>query len=128
MKIPSIFNRVLFFISRYISIGFGAIAGNFIVSGVLPAIAPCLPTNPALFYILSLIPFSVACAAVVVAWWFFQQHGQIPDLQESKYFKMSLIKLCEESFLGGIIIMLAIRGLVLAISWYSFANLPNAGL
>ena len=112
----NILNQVLFVIGRFCITGLGVIVGNIIISKILMIKLPLLITNLAVYYVVSLIPFLSLIASLVILWRFFPEYGKIPAIEGAKSFSWFDMRFVVEAFIVGILLIIAIRGLTLAMA------------
>jgi hypothetical protein len=113
---PNILNRVLFIIGRFSLTVLGVIVGNTIISRILLIKLSLLITNSAVYFVVSLIPFLLLIASIVVLLRFFPGYGKNPAIEGGKFFSWVGIKFIGEAFLVGIFLIIAIRSSTLVMA------------
>jgi membrane protein implicated in regulation of membrane protease activity len=117
MEKLSFSGRMTYFVIRYILIGLGIYIGNVLISFMIPVLSIHLPSNPIDLLGLILIPLSVLTTTLVILFRFSREHEHQSELADGRILGRAGIKFVVASLLVGVLLMLASRSFVIALSW-----------
>ena len=117
MKTTNKRDKVLFFVGRFIFIGLGMMLGNFLISKIQMIVSSLAVANSIVSVVLNLIPLLTLVASGYVLWRFFPSYETNPALAERNFMSWVGINYIGESFLVGIILIVAMRSCAILIAW-----------